>query len=233
MSQQLFIGVVSDDKFQEEWMLIRRLPTPGEYRWLLCTGGPTTGDPLYTRTEVKTDNVPVGLKKHYHLAWLSEQIVDNVYKKALEKTIPGPNKWFIVRFLDQLARVGLIEQKVVEKWKRRAVYSEPEKNCFRSVKADEHLLYVDRVFRDEGRHVSGSLERSREIYDPEQEDTASMPYHTPYRKYQTTLQQLEMASTKMPPRTIYLGVADVIDTNSNSRPTTIVVLKEKDREQSE
>ncbi|KAL4954118.1 hypothetical protein BDW69DRAFT_183797 [Aspergillus filifer] len=37
----------------------------------------------------------------------------------------------------------------------------------------------------------------------------------------------------MPPRTIYLGVADVIDTDSNSRPTIVAVLKEKDREQCE
>ncbi|KAL4967049.1 uncharacterized protein BDV14DRAFT_198511 [Aspergillus stella-maris] len=37
----------------------------------------------------------------------------------------------------------------------------------------------------------------------------------------------------MPPRIIYLGVADVIDTDSNSRPTIIVVLKEKDRQQCE
>ncbi|KAL4967050.1 uncharacterized protein BDV14DRAFT_198512 [Aspergillus stella-maris] len=161
MSQQLSIGVVSDGK-SKEWMLIRRLPTPGEYRWLLCTGGPSTGDPLYTRTELKTDNVPEGLKKHYHLAWLSEQVVDNVYKKVLENTIPGPNKWFIVRFLDQLARVGLIEQAVVEKWKRRAIYSQPEKDCFYRAKTDDDLLYVDRVFRDEGRHVSESTHYYRD-----------------------------------------------------------------------
>ena len=37
----------------------------------------------------------------------------------------------------------------------------------------------------------------------------------------------------MPPRTIYLGVADVIDADSNRIPTTIVVLKENDRAQCE
>ncbi|KAL4954119.1 hypothetical protein BDW69DRAFT_183798 [Aspergillus filifer] len=157
MYYQLSIGVVSDG-INREWMLILHLPSQGEYRWLLCTGGPTTGDPLYTRLEVKTDNVPEGLveNEHEHLAYLSEQVVWGIYKTALENTIPGPNKWFIVRFLDQLARIGLIEQEFVEKWKRRAVYSKAEKECFYSAKTGDHLLYVDRVFRDEGRHVSES-----------------------------------------------------------------------------
>ena len=59
--------------------------------------------------------------------------------------------------------VGLIEQAVVEKWKKKAFYSEPEKQCFYRAKTDEHLLYVDRVFRDEGRHVSESTHYYRPL----------------------------------------------------------------------
>ncbi|KAL4937837.1 hypothetical protein BDV06DRAFT_226582 [Aspergillus oleicola] len=156
MSYQLSLGVLSTGA-ATEWMLILYLPHQQQYHWLLSSNGPGTGDPFYKRLVLETKGLPEGLVKNSHIAYLREQDVWGAFETIYHNTIPGPNKWFIVRFLDQIAQLGLIKPSTVDKWRLRAVYSVKEKEHFYNFKTEDSWTYVDRVFRKSGVHADESF----------------------------------------------------------------------------
>ncbi|OJJ54777.1 hypothetical protein ASPSYDRAFT_93678 [Aspergillus sydowii CBS 593.65] len=137
-------------KEKEEWVLVLKYPCGKRNRWLLSTGGPGTSD-VYKRCSQKRDDLPA-CSEFWLLARLTDEEVYHVFKPEWNLTLPGPNKFFIVRFLDRLARRGLVEESVIDKLKEEAYYCDKEVECFKG-----RYTNVDEAFMKENRHEDNAF----------------------------------------------------------------------------
>lgn len=137
-------------KQKEEWVLVLKYPCGKRNRWLLSTGGPGTSE-VYQRCSTKRDDLP-DCSEFWLIAKLTDEEVYYDFKPEWNVTLPGPNKFFIVRFLDRLARRGLVDESVIKKLKQEAYYSDKELDCFKN-----RYTNVDQAFIEENRHEDNAF----------------------------------------------------------------------------
>ncbi|KAI9368922.1 hypothetical protein BJX61DRAFT_546063 [Aspergillus egyptiacus] len=124
---QLQLGICHEVQDRgARWIVILVYPDGHPCMLYSCTGGPHTGDAPYAREKAQKPTCFPGLfAERRTIGTVQEDNLDS-FNQVFELTEPGPNQFFVVRFLYECVKRGIVEDAKVLDVLSKAEYTAVE-----------------------------------------------------------------------------------------------------------